>query len=543
MIISVNSGKSGWSEYVISGTKQKPRDQDKIYVLDGNLELGDYLSKNNKYEESYYTFMLGFKGKPSDKEIKEAYEEFKTHMFVGFDEDEYHIDAVVHKDTDDYHIHARVPKQNLLTNTHLQLYYDKVDRKRKELIQDYISLKMGFPIAREEERKLFKSNKEDYINQFRKEYGQTAINLSKKRDRAEAEVKINEYIRDLHQSKIVDSLDDIKSVLESLDLEIVKIGRDIKKDFDYITVQNESGKMRIKGDIYSERFFKYSREDRESQISSNRRIRDNEGSTNERLSSVQRRLSTYNGKRLRRVEELFESSRARARERIQRTLQETRATKSKRAKDCKNSQYEDTKLSDNSSSFSGESRNLCSNESISGYPKEDSNSTKSRCNQFISTKERDSKRQERYDLLGDSKTKIIQAESKDLYQTGELDNVRRDLQRIRRERKAKQETLLRTREERERVYLQVRRNIKHLQESNKLNGAETQTRDKQNDSIKSRSLQKIRLIRERASTNTQNRESEYYRIKELIRRVREKTLSKLDSLKENLKNRVRRFRK
>lgn len=154
MIISVNSGSKGWSEYVIDGTKEKPRDKSKVYVLDGDLKLGDFLCKQNKYEDNYYSIVIGLKGKPNDEVIEEVYKDFKKHFFQGLYKDEYHIDAVVHKDTDDYHVHVRIPKQNLLTNTHLQLYYDKVDRKRKELIQDYISLKYGFEIARETSKKV-----------------------------------------------------------------------------------------------------------------------------------------------------------------------------------------------------------------------------------------------------------------------------------------------------------------------------------------------------------------------------------------------------
>ena len=139
MTIKVESGQSGWGNYVLYGTKEVPRDTDKVEFLEGDIPLGDRLCESNNYQESYYRIVLGFEGKPSDEVMKSAYDDFKKEFFVGFKPDEYHIDAVVHKDTDNYHIHIRVPKQNLKTDTHLQLYMDKYDRPRKELIQDYIS--------------------------------------------------------------------------------------------------------------------------------------------------------------------------------------------------------------------------------------------------------------------------------------------------------------------------------------------------------------------------------------------------------------------
>ena len=60
---NINSGSSGWGNYVLYGTKDKPRDNSKVELLDGDISLGDYYSKNNKYEDSYYTVVLGFKGK------------------------------------------------------------------------------------------------------------------------------------------------------------------------------------------------------------------------------------------------------------------------------------------------------------------------------------------------------------------------------------------------------------------------------------------------------------------------------------------------
>lgn len=320
MIININSGSSGWGNYVLYGTKDKPRDNSKVELLDGDISLGDYYSKNNKYEDSYYTVVLGFKGKPSKEVIEGAYNDFKEHFFKGLSEDEYHIDAVIHYDTDDTHIHARIPKQNLLTNTHLQLYYDKIDRPRKELIQDYISLKYGLEIARETNKEIVREQSHEYIQKWREEQGvQEPFDFSKKKGKSLAEKQINSYISDLITSNMIEKQEDIRTVLEELDLEVIKFDRDRKKDFAYVTVQNDTGKMRVRGEFYDREFFSFNAEDRRTQIESNQRAKEHTEPNHERFTRVQRELRKANEKRYNRVTELFKTARARANKQINET--------------------------------------------------------------------------------------------------------------------------------------------------------------------------------------------------------------------------------
>lgn len=311
MIINIKSGMSGWSEYVLNGTKSNPRDKSKVEILDGDLELGDLLSKNNKYKESYYKIILALKGKPSDDLIKSVYLDFKREFFIGLEEEEYYIDAVVHRDTDDYHIHVRVPKQNIVTNTHLQLYYDSIDRKRKELIQDYISLKYGFEIAREANRSIFIEQNHEHIQKWREEYSQKPFLFSKKKDKQDIENKINTLISSLHQNNSIEKHEDIKAVLEELNLKVLRFGKDLKKDFSYVTVSNESGKMRIKGEIYNEEFWKSSKSSRKEQITSNLR-NFTKDEINQRFVNTRKALNKENEKRYKKVEAHFLKARERA---------------------------------------------------------------------------------------------------------------------------------------------------------------------------------------------------------------------------------------
>lgn len=322
MTINITSGSSGWGNYVLYGTKEVPRDTSKVELLEGNIALGDRLSQSNNYEESYYKIVLAFEGKPSDEVLKSAYEDFKKEMFVGFKTDEYHIDAVIHKDTDNYHIHCRVPKQNLKTDTHLQLYMDKIDRPRKELIQDHISLKYGFNIARETNREVFKEQSHEHINKWRKEHNQKPFDFSNKKAQAEAEAQINGYLSELVKSGLIEKREDISTTLKELGLKIEKEnGLDIKKDFAYTTVSNETGKLRIKGEIHHDRFYTNNQKDRRSQIDNNRRIEPDRESIEGRAKQVQRELRRANERRFRKVAKLFSHARKTNRKEFKQTLE------------------------------------------------------------------------------------------------------------------------------------------------------------------------------------------------------------------------------
>ena len=322
MTINITSGSSGWGNYVLYGTKDKPRESDKVEFLEGDIALGDRLSQSNNYEESYYKIVLAFEGKPDDETIKSAYEDFKKEMFVGFKRDEYHIDAVIHKDTDNYHIHCRVPKQNLKTDTHLQLYMDKIDRPRKELIQDHISLKYGFNIAREQNREIFKEEAHEQINKWRQQHNQKPFDFKSKQGQKEAEAQINGYLSELIKTGLIEKREDITATLQELGLKVEKEnGLDLKKDFAYTTVSNDTGKLRIKGEIHHDRFYEHNQQDRTAQINNNKRVIEQREPNQERAERVRKELNRANEKRFNKVTDLFKSARARAEREHSKTLE------------------------------------------------------------------------------------------------------------------------------------------------------------------------------------------------------------------------------
>ena len=110
--------------------------------------------------------------------------------------------------------------------------------------------------------------------------------------------------------------------MKELGLKIEKEnGLDIKKDFAYTTVSNETGKMRIKGEIHHDRFYEHNAKDRTASIENNRRIEPEREPNQERAERVRRELNKANEKRFNKVTELFKHSRERAEREHKQTLE------------------------------------------------------------------------------------------------------------------------------------------------------------------------------------------------------------------------------
>lgn len=250
----INGASTGWGNYVLNGTKKKPRDHNKIKVLKGDIEFGDRITNTTSYKQNAYSIVIGFKGKPDNETIESSLDDFEKMFMYGFSKDEYHMDAVLHQDTDNYHIHIRIPKLNLKTGTQLQLYMDRQDRKRVNLIRDFIDIKYNLESPLNNKKLIKEQNKVKYFD------------LSKPKIRQQSESAINDYIRELHQADFINSLDDIKNILKETGLIVHKTGHDFAKNFHYITVSNESGKIRLKGDLYNEEFWNNSRKIEQSKF-------------------------------------------------------------------------------------------------------------------------------------------------------------------------------------------------------------------------------------------------------------------------------------
>lgn len=507
MTVHIESGSSGWGNYVLYGTKEVPRDTEKVELIEGNIALGDRLSESNNYEESYYKIVLSFDKKVDRETALNVYEDFKKEFFVGFKPDEYHIDTVLHTDTDYDHFHMRIPKQNLKTDTHLQLYMDKIDRPRKQLIQDHLSLKYGFEIAREKDRKIFKeeNTKIDIINQWREEHNQKPFDLKSKDGQKEAENQINSYVSDLIKSDLISSQNDIKDTLQELGLKVEKFGYDIKKDFGYVTVSNDSGKIRVKGDIYKDEFFKYNREDRTAQIESNRRITAEREPNNERIKTVRRELNKANEKRFNKVTELFKHSRARAEQEHKQTFENGRVESLSTNKHIKHS------------------NNSSSNYDI--LPKR--NSDKMELRQQSNTNKRQQLsplQRERVNLRQDTKSILLQNRLKERTNARYYEQV---IRRVAKSREDEQRAISRITESRENEHTNFERVQSKIREfGEKISGAFARAREK--------TLTKLNEVKEKLSFGKLKKDDNLEKlVKNMEASTQDKSVSSsLDKIKE-----------
>ena len=309
MIIKINGTNDGWGEYVLNGTKNKPRNHKKIKVLRGDIQLGDIIADHPNYRQNAYSIILSFKDKPKLETMNAVLNDFEKLFMHGFDASEYHFDAVLHTDTDDYHIHIRIPKFNLLTGTQLQLYLDKKDRKRVNLIRNLLDMKYNLENPQ---------NNRKLIQEYQLERWDTKF---KQKSRRYIQSTLHNIIRELHQAGLINSFHDLQKTLEELSCKILKIGYDKYRDFHYLTVQYNATKIRLKGDIYHERFWSDSPESRAVQITNNRQARGSFKYNREEYNRVSSELKIALANRTAEIETRYSSARKRASSRFDNSQQ------------------------------------------------------------------------------------------------------------------------------------------------------------------------------------------------------------------------------
>lgn len=281
----------------------------------GNTILGDTICKSLDYKSgNTINFVVSFAKEDglNQTQGRKITKDFMQEFMHGFAQDEYHVDMVEHNDTDNLHYHLRIPKLNLLTSTQLKLYWHKSNLGYKKAVIDAVADRYNLIIGTDKQTTLPNTTtKLERINAWRFEFNQKSFDLSKKRARAEAESQITNYISQGIESGLIDSLEDIKAELSSLDFNVCNEGFDKTKEFHYLTIENESGKIRLKGDIYG-----YGKEDRIKRVSSNSSTRERSQSDRPSLDEARATLSRERKKRLQFISKQYARARERAREQI-----------------------------------------------------------------------------------------------------------------------------------------------------------------------------------------------------------------------------------
>lgn len=312
MIIQISGGDTGWSNYVLNGTKDKPRNQDLIPILRGNLELGDKIVNTGKWNQNAYHIVLSFKGRVDKEIIENVLDDFETNFMVGLDGSEYHLDAVLHTDTDDDHVHIRIPKLNLVTQTQLRLYFDKKDRKRLEILRDFLDIKYDLQSPKDN-IKLIKEEKDFIINKWRDELHQKPFNFSTKVARKETEKTILSSILISHELAKINDIEDLTKWFEARELKVEKYGYDTPNSFHYTTVSSNTVKIRIKSEIFSEDFWRLDRDQRLELIAKNLSSQTLINKTTQiSLEAIGEKLKKANDIRLKYIEKTYHKARSEA---------------------------------------------------------------------------------------------------------------------------------------------------------------------------------------------------------------------------------------
>jgi len=312
MTINFKTGHSGWGQYVINGTAQKPREKEKIKIIDGDIKLAETLAKNNKYSGEYYKILITVEGKLSDEQMMKIYEDAKKQIFHGLKDDEYYCASVLHQDTDNSHIHMMLPKQNLLTNTHLQLYMHGIDTKRIEAIQDFVAYKNGLKLLSETKQTFQKPREENFIKEREiRNQEPFEFTLKSKKSKALAEKEVYQLVQG--SIKSLKNLDALKELVQSAtNLKVVNSGYERKKKFHYLTLEDAEGKKtRVKGEIFSEDYFTQNKNVQMHQLDTNLKSMDSLERELE-FKSIKEKLKRENEKRYQVCNKLFEKQRAKA---------------------------------------------------------------------------------------------------------------------------------------------------------------------------------------------------------------------------------------
>jgi hypothetical protein len=311
---SANGG--GWFPYVLIKNGEVRRE---AILLDGDPVLGNVICNSLNYKSgNAVNFVISFAKEDhvTQAEGRVIAREFMQSFMHGFNEDEYHLDLVEHNDTDHLHYHARIPKVNLLTNTQLKLYWHKTDLTYKKAVIADVCNK--YELVTGEEMKNTVPNpmhKLNQINKWREQHSQELLDLSSKKLRAVAEKQIGEYIGQMNTVGLINSLYDVKSEVINMGFDVVNEGYDRSSEFHYITIENESGKVRLKGDIYAEEFYRYSPEARAESISSNRSFTTRGQELRRSGADIKQTLQTERNKRLKFIKKQYGNARKRAIER------------------------------------------------------------------------------------------------------------------------------------------------------------------------------------------------------------------------------------
>lgn len=228
MIISYSKhGKSGGVDYAIKN--------DTARVLEGDPKLTKSLIEQSKNKLKYRSGIISFEEKHPPKEvIQDVIAEFKRSTFAGLDQEQYNLLLVEHTNTDNYHIHFTILRVELTSGKSFNPHWHQEDQTRLLKLQDYLNAKHGLS------------------NPYQADKRSTLESIDTKAlNRNQTKEEINKHIEELVIAQKLQNRDEVVEYFKSSGIDVVRQSKN------FITVQLDDERIRLKGTYYAETFKDY----------------------------------------------------------------------------------------------------------------------------------------------------------------------------------------------------------------------------------------------------------------------------------------------
>lgn len=205
-------------------------EQGQAKVIQGNPDITLNIIKHIKNKWKFSSGVMSFEELLDDKTKKEIIEEFKKTFFAGLDEEQYNLLIVEHTDKGRTELHFIIPRIELTTGKAFNSFWHKRDFKKKDLFQDYINAKFNLASPHEVDRqRIIKQPNPNWKKQELQEW-------------------IDKYITENIEQGLIQNSEDVRYFLEQAGFTINRQGKD------YIGLELEGKKIRMKGAIYGKNF-------------------------------------------------------------------------------------------------------------------------------------------------------------------------------------------------------------------------------------------------------------------------------------------------
>lgn len=233
------------ASYLIDDKDHQNRPRAGVQVLRGDPSTFAALAKSSPHKYKYTSVVIAWaeEDKLSDQDISEVLDAFEQHAFVGLEPHQYHMTAVMHvEDNGAKHVHILVPRIELTSGKSLNIappghrhYFDP--------LRDYFNYRNSW--ARPDDPARSRDSKlPDHIYFENAAAIRADLKGGVKKHRIEL---IDQFILHRILSGVVTNRESIIQSLKEIGT-ITRVGKD------YITLETDERRQRLKSDFYHEQF-------------------------------------------------------------------------------------------------------------------------------------------------------------------------------------------------------------------------------------------------------------------------------------------------